>query len=423
MKNAIIYIHGKGGSSSESEHYKPLFPDYDVLGLDYKTFTPWETGAEIFTAVKKLKTQYEKIILIANSIGAFFSMNAGIDSLIEKAYFISPVVDMEKLICNMMAAENVTEQELKSRGVIPTSFGEELSWEYLSYVREHPIGWSCPTDILYGRCDELTSYETICSFSQKHNASLTVMENGEHWFHTGEQMRFLDDWIRRNTMDNKSAFNVDQYDDNVRKVIPFYDEIYNQIFSVISAYCKDKKISLLDTSCGTGTFGKKAVELFNLSELVLCDPSEKMLADAQKKLFGQPCRFVLCGSENLSYQNRFDVVTAIQSHHYFDRAAREKAVKNCFNALKPGGIFIYFENTAPFTDRGTDIMLSRLEEYELNSGRTYDEVKAHSARYNKEFFPITIKEHFELMNKTGFKACELFWHSYMQSGFYAIKGE
>ena len=29
------------------------------------------------------------------------------------------------------------------------------------------------------------------------HAELTVMEDGEHWFHTGEQMRFLDDWIRR----------------------------------------------------------------------------------------------------------------------------------------------------------------------------------------------------------------------------------
>ena len=25
---------------------------------------------------------------------------------------------------------------------------------------------------------------------------LTVTESGEHWFHTEEQMRFLDDWIR-----------------------------------------------------------------------------------------------------------------------------------------------------------------------------------------------------------------------------------
>lgn len=72
MKNAGLYIHGKGGSAAECKHYKPLFPDCEVFGLDYRTFTLWETGAEIHAAVEKLKTEYEKIILIANSIGAFF---------------------------------------------------------------------------------------------------------------------------------------------------------------------------------------------------------------------------------------------------------------------------------------------------------------------------------------------------------------
>ena len=122
-------------------------------------------------------------------------MNAGIDMMIEKAYFISPIVNMEKLIADMMTWANVSEDELKQQGVIHTSFGEDLSWEYLCYVRDHPIRWNCPTAILYGSRDDLTSYDTIRSFAEKHNANLTVIKNGEHWFHTEEQMRFLDDWI------------------------------------------------------------------------------------------------------------------------------------------------------------------------------------------------------------------------------------
>ena len=194
-QTAILYIHGKNGSAAEFEHYKPLFPECEVIGLDYRTFTPWETGAEIRFAIEKLKSEYDNIILIANSIGAFFSMNAGIDPVIKKAYFISPIVDMERLIADMVAWANVTEDELKEKGIIHTSFGEDLSWEYLSYVREHPIKWNAPTAILYGIKDNLTSFETISAFAEKHNAKLTVMENGEHWFHTEEQMQFLDDWI------------------------------------------------------------------------------------------------------------------------------------------------------------------------------------------------------------------------------------
>ena len=201
--NALLYIHGKGGSATESEHYKPLFPDNEVIGLDYQTFTPWETGKgrsseshqaclngrvvteldavkEIRIAVEELKGKYENVILIANSIGAFFSMiatphfdhrskNAGIDEMIQKAYFISPIVDMDKLITDMMKWANVSEQELESKGVIHTDFGEDLSWDYLSYVRNHPITWSVPTQILYGSNDHLTSLETITDFASIHN--------------------------------------------------------------------------------------------------------------------------------------------------------------------------------------------------------------------------------------------------------------
>ena len=195
MRNLVLYIHGKGGSAAESEHYRPLFPGCEVIGLDYQTFTPWETGAEIFAAVTKLKKQYESITLIANSIGAYFSMHAGIDGLIGRAYFISPVVDMERLILDMMHRANVTEEQLQAQRVIATDFGEDLSWEYLRYVREHPIRWTAPTEILYGSRDNLTAYETITAFADAHNARLTVMEGGEHWFHTAQQMRFLDDWI------------------------------------------------------------------------------------------------------------------------------------------------------------------------------------------------------------------------------------
>ena len=196
MRNLVLYIHGKNGSAAESEHYRPLFPGYDVVGLDYKSDTPWEAGEEIRKAAEELTSEYDSIILIANSVGAFFAMFAGIDSQIQKAYLISPIVDMEKLIADMMGWAGVTEAELEARGVISTSFGEDLSWEYLSYVREHPIRWNVPTEVLYGSRDQMTSYETVSAFADKYGAGLTVMEGGEHWFHTQEQMRFLDDWIR-----------------------------------------------------------------------------------------------------------------------------------------------------------------------------------------------------------------------------------
>ena len=123
-------------------------------------------------------------------------MRAGIDGLLQRAYFISPIVDLERLILEMMARARVTEAGLEAAGVIKTDFGEELSWDYLCDVRAHPPHWQVPTEILWGNRDDLTSFESIEAFAGEHKARLTVMEGGEHWFHTQAQMRFLDEWIK-----------------------------------------------------------------------------------------------------------------------------------------------------------------------------------------------------------------------------------
>lgn len=197
MKKVVLYVHGLGGNAEEATHYAPLFPDSEVVGLDYRGSTPWEAGREIGDAVRQFRDAGASVTLVANSIGAYFSLHAGIDDLLRKAYFISPVADMERLIRERMARADVTEAELASRGVVPTDAGDALSWEYLRFVTEHPVSWDAPTEILCGSADALIPRDSVEAFAAAHGAKLTVMEGGEHWFHTEAQMRFLDAWIRR----------------------------------------------------------------------------------------------------------------------------------------------------------------------------------------------------------------------------------
>lgn len=194
MKRIVVYVHGKGGSAAEAGHYVPLFPGCEVIGFDYCAQTPWEAKEEFPQFFAELRKRCDRLTLISNSIGAFFSLSS-LDGLVDDTYLISPVVDMKKLIGDMMTWANVTEQRLEERREIATDFGETLSWRYLCYVREHPVEWRVPTRILYGERDNLTSKETISAFAERVGAELTVMPGGEHWFHTAEQMRFLDVWI------------------------------------------------------------------------------------------------------------------------------------------------------------------------------------------------------------------------------------
>ena len=114
---------------------------------------------------------------------------------IEKALFVSPIVDMERLICDMMQWAKVTPEQLCEKGDITTEFGQTLSWRYLCWVRQHPLdGWQIPTAILYAGQDTMTSRDTVTTFAQKHHAELTVYEPGEHWFHTPAQLDAMQTW-------------------------------------------------------------------------------------------------------------------------------------------------------------------------------------------------------------------------------------
>ena len=149
MKKVILYIHGKGGSYLEAEQYKKNCIGFDMIGIDFNEYLPWIVQNQIQLVYNEARERCDYIYVIANSIGAYFAMHTLQNCNIEKALFISPVLDMERLILDMMSWANVSEKDLREKGEIPTDFGETLSWKYLCFVRENPIIWNVPTEILY----------------------------------------------------------------------------------------------------------------------------------------------------------------------------------------------------------------------------------------------------------------------------------
>ena len=122
MKNVMIYIHGKGGSVEEAKYYRKFFnEDFDIIGFDYKSEKPWDAKIEFVNYFDSIIPRYNKTILIANSIGAYFSLISLADKKITKAMLISPIVDMERLILDMMLPANVSEEELSIKKEIETS--------------------------------------------------------------------------------------------------------------------------------------------------------------------------------------------------------------------------------------------------------------------------------------------------------------
>ena len=98
LDKVIIYIHGKGGSYLEAEQYRKNCPGFDIIGVDYNDYLPWEVRDPIRSVYDKARGKYGRIYVLANSIGAYFAMLTLSECDIERALFISPILDMERLI-------------------------------------------------------------------------------------------------------------------------------------------------------------------------------------------------------------------------------------------------------------------------------------------------------------------------------------
>jgi tRNA (cmo5U34)-methyltransferase len=226
--------------------------------------------------------------------------------------------------------------------------------------------------------------------------------------------------------DNRIPNLPEDYDKKISTVLPYYSSFHQETINFVSSISKNPDI-WLDTGCGTGSLVSKAIEQFPDTKFLMLDPSEGMLEQAREKLSSYDSDRIefLRASTTQEFssklERKIDVITAIQCHHYLDPENREKAVKVCHELLKEGGIFVTFENIRPLTKRGVDIGKQYWAKFQLNHERSEEEIETHLARFDVEYFPLTIEQQLEMLRNTGFKTVEIFWYSYMQAGFYCIK--
>ena len=146
-RNVYLYLHGKNGCKEEAERFAATACEagWQVLAIDLpehgtrknspERLLPWVAVPEIEAVYARMKPVWAHIRLYGVSIGAWLAMQALQGDAPEQALLVSPVVDMEALITNMMQCAHVTEEQLQRAGEIPTGLGETLSWPHAGALR------------------------------------------------------------------------------------------------------------------------------------------------------------------------------------------------------------------------------------------------------------------------------------------------
>ena len=220
-------------------------------------------------------------------------------------------------------------------------------------------------------------------------------------------------------MDNATQHAAADYEREIQRTIPLHARMLDEAVDAALTLCP-APTRWLDTGCGPGRLGELVAERCK-AELTFADPSAAMLAIARAKHPRvPPHRFLQVPSEGLTAEAQFDVVTAIQCHHYGDAAARARAVARCFEALVPGGALVVFENVRAETDAWQSAARKRWAAWQRAQGREEEVVLAHLAREGTKFFPVPVSEHLAVLSRAGFAVVELLWRSYSQAGFVGI---
>lgn len=209
-EKAFLMIHGQGGCKEECRDFSELAASrsWQTAALDLPGhgerrgerggLVPWNVVPELERVTRWARGRWASVALRAVSIGAWLGMLACAGEKLSGALFISPLLDMAGLIRRMMQRAGVSEERLRRERIVRTATGEELSWPYYEYARRHPARVCCrPCEILHAERDALTDLATVEKFAAASGGRVTVMERGEHWFHTPEQTAFMHRWEER----------------------------------------------------------------------------------------------------------------------------------------------------------------------------------------------------------------------------------
>ena len=157
-RKVYLYVHGKTGSAAEAARFaRTACPTgWQVLAVDLpehgarqgcpERLVPWQAVPELRAAMDYARARWRTVALYAVSIGAAFSLEAFAECPPDRALLLSPVPNLRTLIERLMLGANVTADRLRAERIIPTAFGETLSWDYYAHACAHPVQhWTPPT--------------------------------------------------------------------------------------------------------------------------------------------------------------------------------------------------------------------------------------------------------------------------------------
>ena len=211
---------------------------------------------------------------------------------------------------------------------------------------------------------------------------------------------------------------VDGYDQHIRKLIPGYEVVHQQILALLKAHLPERA-NILIIGAGTGYELGYLLQHFPDCSFTVTELSQAMLDKAQR--YAAPwnaadrVNFILGQHTQFSGQTKFDAVLSILVTHFVPFEQKLEFMQGARQCLNAEGIFMTFD----LMQFKSELEAGALKQIcELN-GLSEKQTQAMLHRMRDDFFALNDLQTLEHLQQAGFGKAERFSQILCYQGFIA----
>ncbi len=212
-----------------------------------------------------------------------------------------------------------------------------------------------------------------------------------------------------------------EYSELIAKCVPRYPELIHNMFQYLPEDFQPKHI--LDLGCGTGNLTDQMFKKYPEAQIDALDISEEILNESRKRFSHTPnIRYIQADFKTMHLPpGSYNLVMSSIAIHHIEDPEKIKLYREVFQALAPGGIFIFADQTRGTTDAIYQRNISRWKEEALKLGSTEENWQMWMAHQDAHDFHTPVKWHMEELQKAGFSETDILWKYLMWAVVWARK--
>ncbi len=204
-----------------------------------------------------------------------------------------------------------------------------------------------------------------------------------------------------------------RYTELISRCVPRYDELFYNLFYYVPDDLHPQQI--LDLGCGTGNLTGAALKHYPHAQIHALDISADILAE---------CRVRFAGHNNIHYHQQdfsaldfedgsFDlIISSIAIHHIRD-SEKIKLYRRLNQLLKPGGIFVFADQTRGITEEIYAKHIYRWKEEAFKLGSTDADWQLWMEHQDAHDHHAPITFHLKELAAAGFTEVDVIWKNIM----------